>query len=198
MERSEVLTIFEQTEAMRSGHFILTSGLHSPVYFQCARVLQHPNYAQLLCGEIARHYWNESIDVVISPAVGGIIAGHEVARSLGARFVFAERDELAAAQRELREETGYVFNDWKLIHVQQSGSGKIDHLVYTFLATDLKEIVPQQLDAGEKIEVKPTPFSDFKAMQSTEEMHFYPHYVMDTVTTLEALLALPSLHDYGN
>ena len=92
MESKEVLDIFRQSGALLEGHFILTSGAHSPNYFQCAKVLQHPNWAQLLCAEIAMFFKDHKIHVVAAPAVGGIIVGHEVARTLNARCVFSERE----------------------------------------------------------------------------------------------------------
>lgn len=92
MKESEILDLFRQSGALLEGHFILTSGAHSPQYFQCAKVLQYPNYAQLLCGELARRFAGAKIHVVVAPAVGGIVVGHEVARSLNARCVFAERE----------------------------------------------------------------------------------------------------------
>jgi orotate phosphoribosyltransferase len=99
MDKEEVLTLFRETEALLEGHFLLTSGLHSPQYFQCAKVLQYPQHAEKLCREIAEHYRAENIEVVISPALGGIIVGQEVARQLGARSIFAER---AAGVLQLR------------------------------------------------------------------------------------------------
>jgi len=92
MTNDEILSLFRQSEALLDGHFILTSGAHSSQYFQCAKVLQHPNYAQILCGELARRFSGQKIHVVVAPAVGGIIVGHEVARSLNARCLFAERE----------------------------------------------------------------------------------------------------------
>jgi orotate phosphoribosyltransferase len=87
------LRLFEATEAYLKGHFRLTSGLHSPEYLQSAKVLQHPEHAErlgaLLGGELARL---GPIDVVVSPAMGGLIIGHEVARRLGVRHIFTERD----------------------------------------------------------------------------------------------------------
>jgi orotate phosphoribosyltransferase len=91
MTKEEVLKLFKDTEALLEGHFQLTSGLHSPQYFQCAKVLQYPQHAEALCREIAQHFKEIKIDVVISPALGGIVVGQEVARQLGARSVFAER-----------------------------------------------------------------------------------------------------------
>jgi len=108
----------------------------------------------------------------------------------------AEENELQAAKRELREETGYCFKNWKLIHVAQAGSGKIEHIIYTFLASELEAIVPQQLDAGERITVELMPFTEFKALESTTKMRFYPDYVMKNIFSVDDLMALPSLYDY--
>jgi orotate phosphoribosyltransferase len=91
MTREEILKLFKDTGALLEGHFQLSSGLHSPQYFQCAKVLQYPQHAELLCREIAQHFKGMKVDVVISPALGGIVVGQEVARQLGARSIFAER-----------------------------------------------------------------------------------------------------------
>lgn len=93
LKREEILKIFKETGALLEGHFILTSGLHSNKYFQCAKVFQYPWHAETLCGEIAEHFRVEKIDVVVSPAVGGIVFGQEIARLLGVRAIFAERLE---------------------------------------------------------------------------------------------------------
>lgn len=93
---NDILGIFNQTGAYLRGHFRLTSGLHSPEYLQCARVLQYPKHAeylgQLLATELRRLDPTLSVGVVVSPAIGGLIIGHEVARAMGARFIFTERD----------------------------------------------------------------------------------------------------------
>lgn len=91
MTKDEALEIFRNSGALLEGHFRLTSGLHSSQYFQCALVLQYPQYAEKLCREIANHFIGQNIETVISPAIGGIVAGQEVARLLGARAIFAER-----------------------------------------------------------------------------------------------------------
>jgi len=95
-QETDILSLFNQTGAYLRGHFRLTSGLHSPEYLQCALVLQHPPLAERLgvqlASELRRLLKDQQVGVVASPAVGGLIVGHEVARSLGARFVFAERD----------------------------------------------------------------------------------------------------------
>jgi len=93
MTEQEILKIFAETEALLTGHFILTSGLHSNRYFQGAKVLQHPEIAAKLCSQIGEHFKNKHIDVVIAPAVGGIIVTHEVAKSLGVRAIFSEREQ---------------------------------------------------------------------------------------------------------
>jgi orotate phosphoribosyltransferase len=85
-----ILQEFRNTGAYLKGHFRLTSGLHSNEYMQCALVLQHPAIAEKFGKELALHF--SKVDVVVSPAVGGLIIGHEVAKALGARFLFTERD----------------------------------------------------------------------------------------------------------
>ncbi|MBI4810799.1 MAG: orotate phosphoribosyltransferase [Ignavibacteriales bacterium] len=93
MTQDEILSIFKQTKALLEGHFQLTSGLHSPQYFQCAKVLQYPKHMEVLCGMIANHFRSTQIDVVISPALGGIVVGQEVGRQLSVRTMFAERKD---------------------------------------------------------------------------------------------------------
>ena len=91
MDKAAVLEIFKSTGALLEGHFLLSSGRHSSTYFQCAQVLQHPQYLTLFAHEIADHYKDSRVDVVISPAIGGVVLGTEVGRQLGVRTVFAER-----------------------------------------------------------------------------------------------------------
>jgi len=89
----EVLRHFSETNALRQGHFVLRSGLHSDRYFQAALLLQHTKRAAQLCGELARRFAGVGIDLVISPAVGGIVVGQEVGRTLEVRAIFAEKDD---------------------------------------------------------------------------------------------------------
>jgi orotate phosphoribosyltransferase len=93
LSKDEVLKIFRDTKALLDGHFLLTSGLHSPNYFQCAKVLQYPRHLEALSAQIAARFNEDRIDVVISPGIGGIVVGTEVGRQLGARTIFAERKE---------------------------------------------------------------------------------------------------------
>ena len=95
MTQEEVLNIFKQSEALLEGHFRLTSGLHSDRYLQCALVLQHPLQAAALGAALAAklHSLAEMPDFVIAPALGGILVAHEVAKALGVRGIFAERQD---------------------------------------------------------------------------------------------------------
>ncbi|MGB2938291.1 MAG: orotate phosphoribosyltransferase [Phycisphaerae bacterium] len=88
-----ILEVFRETGALLEGHFLLSSGLHSPKYLQCALVLQDPSRAERLCGQLARAFTGETIDCVVSPALGGIVVAHELARALGTKAVFAERED---------------------------------------------------------------------------------------------------------
>ncbi|MCS7014123.1 MAG: orotate phosphoribosyltransferase [Chloroherpetonaceae bacterium] len=92
LSQEELLALFKSTGALLEGHFLLSSGLHSPHYFQCAKVLQYPRYLMMLCEPIAAHFAHSNIDVVISPALGGIVVGTEVGRQLNVRTIFAERE----------------------------------------------------------------------------------------------------------
>jgi orotate phosphoribosyltransferase len=92
LTQGEILEIFKKTGALLSGHFLLTSGLHSPAYFQCAKVLQYPKYAQQLCGQLAEGFGDRKIELVIAPAIGGIVVACEVGRALDVRTIFAERE----------------------------------------------------------------------------------------------------------
>ncbi len=99
MNQQETLDIFRRTGALLHGHFLLRSGLHSRDFFQCALLLQHTREAAALCGELALRVGDIACDAVISPALGGIIVGHEVARNLGKRHIFAEKNEGALVLR---------------------------------------------------------------------------------------------------
>jgi len=97
MTDEDVLKIFEENNALLKGHFLLTSGLHSDHYLQCALVLQHTAIAERLGAELAAKAKAAPdiapVDVVIAPALGGVIVAHEVARALGVRALFTERQE---------------------------------------------------------------------------------------------------------
>src|SRR5580704_2871223 len=92
MKREEILKLLEDVGAVRTGHFELSSGRHSGTYIQCALVLQYPQHAERLGRDLAAKFKDLSIECVVSPALGGLIIGHEVARGLGVRALFVERD----------------------------------------------------------------------------------------------------------
>ena len=93
MDSSELLGLFRETNALLDGHFLLRSGLHSRQFFQCALLLQHTQIAARVCGALAEKLRGVEAESVISPALGGIIVGHEVARALGKPHIFVEKDD---------------------------------------------------------------------------------------------------------
>jgi orotate phosphoribosyltransferase len=99
MNRDELLDLFRRSGALLEGHFRLTSGLHSPGYLQCALVLQHPQHAEALGRALADRVRDLRPTVVLSPALGGVVIGHEVGRALGVRAIFAERQDGALTLR---------------------------------------------------------------------------------------------------
>ncbi|MCG1011392.1 orotate phosphoribosyltransferase [Tepidanaerobacter sp. GT38] len=93
MTREEILELFTKTDVLKSGHFLLTSGLHSGKYLQCAQLLQYPDATEKAVGELAKRFKEVGIETVVGPAMGGIIISYEMARQLGARSIFAERED---------------------------------------------------------------------------------------------------------
>ena len=92
MREREIKGILDTTGAYQQGHFELSSGLHSGVYLQCARLLQDPVISGRLCAALAEKFSADRPDIVIGPAMGGVIVAYETARALGARAIFTERD----------------------------------------------------------------------------------------------------------
>ena len=93
MDKNDILEIFRSTGALLEGHFVLTSGRHSDTYFQCAKVLQYPEYLTLFSRILTDHFEDDKIDTVISPAIGGSVVGTEVGRQLGVKTIFTERKD---------------------------------------------------------------------------------------------------------
>lgn len=112
-QAESVLDLFRSTGAYLTGHFRLTSGLHSSQYLQCALVLQHPEYAERL-GRLLAEFAPAGVQMVASPALGGLIIGHEVARALGARFIFTERNS-ASGKMTLRRGFGVTPGETALV-----------------------------------------------------------------------------------
>jgi orotate phosphoribosyltransferase len=92
MNADDVLARFRRTGALLEGHFVLTSGLHSASYLQCALVLQHPAEAEALGRALAAQFERQQVETIVAPAIGGIVIGWEVARALGARSIWTERE----------------------------------------------------------------------------------------------------------
>ena len=110
-DQDQLIEIFQKTGALLQGHFILTSGRHSPTYFQCAKVLQYPEYLKRFSNEIVHHFQETEIDMVITPAVGGIVLGTEVGRQLNKQTIFAEREQGVMTLRrgfEIRPESNVL------------------------------------------------------------------------------------------
>ena len=92
MTQDEVKELFIKTGAIMEGHFLLTSGLHSPLYVEKFQVLQHPKYTEQLCIALAEKFLEDNIEVVVGPITGGILLAHEVGKRLGTRAIFTERE----------------------------------------------------------------------------------------------------------
>jgi len=93
MKQEKVIEVFKRSGALLEGHFVLSSGLHSPVYLQCAIALQSPAIAAEFGEAIANEFREQGIQTVASPAIGGLIIGYEVARQIGVRFIWTEREQ---------------------------------------------------------------------------------------------------------
>lgn len=99
LTHDEAIEIFTKANALLTGHFRLTSGRHSNQYMQCAQVLQYPQYASVLCDALAEKFKGTQVDLVVGPAMGGIIVAYEVGRALGVKTLFTERENGAMALR---------------------------------------------------------------------------------------------------
>ena len=137
MKKNEILEIFKATDALLSGHFVLTSGRHSASYFQCAKVLQYPEYLSLFSRAIADHFGDDKINVVLSPAVGGIVLGTEVGRQLGVRTIFTERKE-----EKMKLRRGFYVEKDEIVLV-------VEDVVTT--GGSVKEAMQVAIDAGGRI-----------------------------------------------
>lgn len=102
MTSESVLAIFRECGALLEGHFLLTSGQHSPLYLEKFQVLQFPRHLERLCGEIAERFDDAGASVVVGPTTGGLLLAYEVAKRLGARAIFAERGPEGGPARVLR------------------------------------------------------------------------------------------------
>lgn len=92
MTEQEIKQLFIETNAIMEGHFLLTSGLHSPLYVEKFNVLQHPDYTEKLCRELASRFKDDRIETVVGPMTGGILLAYETGKALGTRAIFTERE----------------------------------------------------------------------------------------------------------
>jgi orotate phosphoribosyltransferase len=99
LSREEAVKIFMDAGALLSGHFVLTSGRHSDHYMQCAQVLKHPAHTEVLAGHLVETFRDDGIEIVIGPAIGGIIVSYELGRQLRVPAIFAERENGRMALR---------------------------------------------------------------------------------------------------
>ena len=166
MTEEKILTLMEELGALHSGHFLLSSGLHSDRYFQCARLLQFPELARELGAAMGEFYTDLAHDLVVSPAMGGILIGHEVARALGRRFVFTERkDGDMKIRRGFTLEKGekvIIAEDvvtrgtslLEVIEVVEQAGGKVVGLTTIIDRTGGEAALPLPLHALAKVQVK--------------------------------------------
>jgi len=91
LDQTEIINLFKETNVIQTGHFELSSGRHTDTYLQCAQILQYPEYTNKLAVEIANLWENEDIDLVVGPAIGGIVISYAVASKMGSRNIFSER-----------------------------------------------------------------------------------------------------------
>jgi orotate phosphoribosyltransferase len=111
---SNYYKIFEKLQAIQKGHFVLTSGNHSDTYVQCARILERPDVTAKLCKELIKPYLNKKVDIVIGPALGGIVLSYELARLLKAKVIYLERVE-----NQLTLRRGFTINPNKRVIVAE-------------------------------------------------------------------------------
>ncbi|MCA6072196.1 MAG: orotate phosphoribosyltransferase [Endomicrobium sp.] len=139
MQQEQLKELFKKNNALLTGHFKLSSGLHSDTYFQSALILQHPTEAAKLAEELAEKIKenNIEIDVVVSPAMGGVIIGHEMGRALGTSAIFTERVDGNVALRR-----GFFVNDGKRALV-------VEDVITTGLST--REVIDSLKSSGAKV-----------------------------------------------
>jgi orotate phosphoribosyltransferase len=112
MTQTEIMDILKKTGVLMEGHFRLTSGRHSGRYLQCAQVLQYPKYSEIIGKEIASRFKDADIDTVIGPALGGVIIAYEVARALGVKSLFTERED-----GKMKMRRGFCINEGEKVLV---------------------------------------------------------------------------------
>lgn len=166
MNEKEVLDIFKKENAYLSGHFLLSSGLHSPNYMQCALVLQKPWVAQKLCQDLAKKLKGHKIDSVIGPALGGMIVSYEMGRALKVKSLFAERVDGSFVLRRgfsvKKNERFLVVEDvittgksiYEVIDLVERLGGKVEAVASLVDRSDGAAVFAQDFEALLKIQIK--------------------------------------------
>jgi len=134
----ELLKLLEESGALLEGHFVLSSGLHSSQYLQCARLLEDPKRAELVGRALAEQFAGQAPDLVAGPALGALIVGHELARAAGTRFIFTERD--AAGHAVLRRGFRVTPGERTIVAEDVVTTGKSTREVIELLRRDHAEI----------------------------------------------------------
>ena len=165
MNDMEILDLMKELGALKQGHFQLSSGRHSDAYFQCAQILQFPDLALEVGRRIASSVDADNIDVVVSPALGAVLLGHEVARALGRRFIFTERKDGVMAMRR-----GFAFEEGEKVlivedvvtrgtstrevaNIIESGGGVVTAVACLIDRTDASVALPAAMTSLAKVEV---------------------------------------------
>ena len=154
MNDTTVLHMLEETNAVMHGHFLLTSGLHSPTYVEKFNVLQQPRYTEALCKEIAARFVNDNVELVVGPMTGGILLAYEVAKNLGTRVLIVE--DIVTTGGSVREVLDVVKSEGGVpvgvgLLVDRSG-GKVDFGVRTepLLRLDVEAYKPEECPLCQK------------------------------------------------
>jgi orotate phosphoribosyltransferase len=137
LSKSELLKVFKDSGVLKKGHFILTSGRHAGQYMQMAQALQDAKVTELLCRNLAENFKGQEIDLVVSPAVGGLIVGYEMSKILGTRNIFCEREN-----GEMKLRRGFTISPGERVLV-------VEDVVTT--GGSVKEVIKVVEDAGGEI-----------------------------------------------
>lgn len=163
----EGMEILRQTGVLKRGHFLLSSGLHSDQYLQCALLLQYPWHAEKVCRALAAPFADEAIDAVIGPAIGGIVVAYETARALGARYLHAERENGVMTLRR-----GYALHPGERVLV-------VEDVVTT--GGSVKEVIRLVQEAGSRL-VGVAAIVDRSGGKADFGVPFHPFIRLDVAT----------------
>jgi orotate phosphoribosyltransferase len=176
----EIIQLFENINVLQNGHFILSSGLHSEHYLQCAKIFEHPKIAEKICKQLADKIVKKininNIDKIVSPAVGGIIAGYELSKHLGLDNIFLER---VKGEFTLRRGFEIRKNEKILIIEDVVSTGKSSRETFKVIVENGAEIVAEACIVNRS--GKDNPFSniEFISLINLELATYEPHLIPD-------------------